>query len=91
MKRLEIAIGGRVYPLKVEEEEVQMVMDTVEEISQKLLDLQSTYSTKDMQDCLSMTLLTYAVEQKKQIKESDTSEIESRLSKMNLLLDEIIA
>ena len=91
MKRLEIAIGGRIYPLKVEENEVATVMETVDEINQKLLDLQTTYSTKDMQDCLSMTLLTYAVDKRKQKKDSDTSEIESKLSKMSSLLDKIIA
>jgi cell division protein ZapA len=90
MKRLEIAIGGRVYPLKVEEDEVGTVMDTVDEINQKLLDLQTTYSKKDMQDCLSMTLLTYAVEKKKQKQDFDTQEIESKLSKMSMLLDTII-
>ena len=91
MKRLEIAIGGRVYPLKVEDEEASMVLETVDELTQKLRSLQATYSNQDMQDCLSMTLLTYAVELKKLKRKSDSPDLESRLASIDALLDKHIS
>lgn len=65
MKSIEVTIGGRAFPLKVTEEEESMVMQVARQINEKLRNLQSTYHQKDKQDCLSMALLTYAVENAK--------------------------
>ncbi len=91
MKRLEVAIGGRVFPLKVDEDEVAVILEMVDEINEKLRKLQATYSNKDMQDCLSMLILTYAVEHKKNQIQQDTSEIESRLNQVEYMLDNLIS
>lgn len=91
MKRLEVAIGGRVFPLKVEEDEVTVILEMVDEINEKLRNLQATYSNKDMQDCLSMLILTYAVEHKNNQIQQDTSEIESRLNQVEYMLDDLIS
>jgi cell division protein ZapA len=91
MKRLEVAIGGRVFPLKVEEEEVAVILETVDEINEKLRNLQSTYSNNDMQDCLSMLILTYAVEHRNSPAEQDTSVLESSLSQVEQMLGDLIS
>ena len=65
MKSVEVTIAGRTFPLKVTEEEESLVLKVSEEINEKVRNLQSTYHQKDKQDCLSMALLTYAVENAK--------------------------
>jgi cell division protein ZapA len=62
MKSIEVMIAGRPFPLKVTEEEETLILQVTEEINEKVKNLQNTYLQKDKQDCLSMTLLTYALE-----------------------------
>lgn len=57
-----VVIAERSYPLKVKEEDVNKIRGIVEEINNKVNTFQKTYSRKDKQDCLSMALLTYAVD-----------------------------
>ena len=62
MKKVDVTIAGRAYPLKVTDAEEDMVLQVADEINQKVRDFQKTYRNKDRQDCLSMALLTYALE-----------------------------
>ena len=62
MKSIDVMIAGRTYPLKVTEDEESLVLQVANEINEKVRNLQNTYLQKDKQDCLSMALLTYAVE-----------------------------
>ncbi|HLF63069.1 MAG TPA: cell division protein ZapA [Saprospiraceae bacterium] len=62
MKSIEVVIAGRSFPLKVTEEEEALVLQVIEEINEKVHNLQNIYLQKDKQDCLSMALLTYALE-----------------------------
>ncbi len=65
MKSIEVTISGRSFPLKVTEQEESLVVQVIDEINDKVRNLQATYHQKDKQDCLSMALLTYAVENAK--------------------------
>lgn len=65
MKSIEVQIAGRPFPLKVTDEEEGLVLQVTDEINEKVRNLQNTYLQKDKQDCLSMALLTYAVENAK--------------------------
>ncbi len=78
-------------PLKVTEEEGALVKRVVDELNKKLKDLQMTYSRKDLQDCLSMTLLSYAVEYYKQKDNRDDESLNKRLADIEKQLDEAIA
>lgn len=62
MKSIEVNIAGRSFPLKVTDEEETLVLRVAEEINDKVKNLQNTYLQRDKQDCLSMALLTYALE-----------------------------
>lgn len=66
MKSIEVLIAGRAYPLKVTEDEETLVRSVADEINEKVRNLQNTYLQKDRQDCLSMALLTYALDNKRQ-------------------------
>lgn len=76
MKSIEVMIAGRSFPLKVTEDEEAMITEVAEDINEKVRNLQNTYLQKDKQDCLSMALLTYALE---------TAKLNNKLAELNEL------
>jgi hypothetical protein len=62
MNRIEANIAGTKIPLKVSEEEEVFVTKAIEEINSRIKQYQAEYSQKDIQECILMTLLTYAVD-----------------------------
>jgi len=76
MKSIEVMIAGRSFPLKVTEDEEAMITEVAEDINEKVRNLQNTYLQKDKQDCLSMALLTYALE---------TAKLNNKLVELNEL------
>jgi cell division protein ZapA len=65
MNRIEANIAGRTIPLKVSEEEENIVRKAIEDINSRIRQYQSEYTQKDIQDCILMALLTYAVDMHK--------------------------
>ena len=62
MNRIEANIAGTKIPLKVSEEEEVHVKKAIEEINNRIRQYQSEFTQKDLQDCILMALLTYAVD-----------------------------
>ena len=62
MNRIEAHIAGTKIPLKVSEDEEVYVKQAIEEINERIRQYQSEFSQKDIQDCILMALLTYAVD-----------------------------
>ncbi len=62
LKSMTVMIAGRSYPVKVDPGDEEQMEAIVREINEKFTDFQLTYLQKDQQDCLAMTLLTYAVD-----------------------------
>ena len=62
MQRIEANIAGTIIPLKVSEDEEVYVKKAIEEINARIRQYQAEFSQKDIQDCISMALLTYAVD-----------------------------
>jgi cell division protein ZapA len=62
MNRIQANIAGTTIPLKVTVEEEVYVKQAVEEINDRIRKYQSEFTQKDIQDCIMMTLLTYAVD-----------------------------
>ena len=89
-KGLKVSIGGRMFPIRVSPEDVETVKGIVEEINEKVATYQNTYERKDKQDCLSMALLTYAVDYHKLVQEMDRENISEQLDKLSLLLDNAV-
>ena len=88
MKSIEVTIAGRSYPLKVSEEEQVLVTNVANEINQKVRDFQKTYRNKDRQDCLSMALLTYALEYTKvRDQKSVVDQVKARTDSIQAVLD----
>lgn len=88
LKSMHIMIGGRSYPLKVKEEDEDAIKEIAEKMNEKINDFQITYVNKDKQDCLAMTLLTYAVENHKlKNSESNTDKLGDRIDQLHNMLD----
>ncbi len=62
MNRIEANIAGTKIPLKVSEDEEVYVTKAIEEINARIKQYQSEFTQKDIQDCILMALLTYAVD-----------------------------
>ena len=62
LTNITVLIAGRPYPLKIKPGDEQTIRTIVKNVNEKVNQFQKTYSKKDKQDCLSMALLTYAVD-----------------------------
>ena len=88
---LTVMIAGRPYPLKVRQSDQPNIRAIAKEVNDKISQYQVTYKNKDKQDCLSMTAMTYAVDlQKAQITIDQYNSIESRLTELDNLLDQLL-
>jgi cell division protein ZapA (FtsZ GTPase activity inhibitor) len=59
---IKVNIADRIYPLKVEIEEEELVRSAAKNINEKLRIFQENYAVNDKQDLLSMAILQYASE-----------------------------
>lgn len=93
-KQITVLIAGRPYPLKVKEGDEPTIRRIVKEVNEKINRFQLTYTNKDKQDCLSMAILTYAVDLHK-AQQSQTSipsnGIDDKLTKLDSLLDQLLS
>ncbi len=55
-------VGDRTYRIKVEPKNEALVLRTLQQINQKLLEFKTNFAGKDMQDYLAMTILWYATQ-----------------------------
>ncbi len=86
-----VSIAGRTYPLKIQTSDEPAIRGIVKELNEKINRFQLTYSKKDKQDCLSMALLTYAVDlHKSKQNTSSTAEPDQELSTKIEQLDELL-
>lgn len=57
---IKINIADRVYPLRVEVAEEEVIRHAAKLINEKIKELQDNYAVRDKQDLLSMCVLQYA-------------------------------
>ena len=56
-----IVVAGRSYPVKVNKEEERILPIIEKNLNEQIRQIQISYSDRDMQDCLTMVLLTQAI------------------------------
>lgn len=61
-RNIDLMIAGRSYSLRIKRKDELNIRKIADEINDKVKKLQVSYTRKDKQDCLSIALLTYAVE-----------------------------
>jgi cell division protein ZapA len=89
---LNIVIGGRTYPLKVNAGEETQIQKAAEDINRAIRLLQENYAVKDMQDLLAMSslqLLSKASSKPAKVVEPDYKDLENALENIDKKLSEI--
>ncbi|MEM7572296.1 MAG: cell division protein ZapA [Bacteroidota bacterium] len=92
-KSITVVIAGRPYPLRVNASEEAGLRKLVSEINERFNDFQIKYTDRDKQDCLVMTLLTYASELRTARKAASVhagGEIGQRLAELESLVDAML-
>ncbi|RYE36196.1 MAG: cell division protein ZapA [Sphingobacteriaceae bacterium] len=85
---IKINIADRVYPLKVNMEEEEIIRRAAKLINDRIKDYQENYAVKDKQDLLSMCVLHYAttsLKAEKQVMIEDT-EVTEKVYQLDQLL-----
>ena len=89
-KPITVVIAGRPYPIRVADSEEKGLRALVTEINDRFNDFQIRYRDRDKQDCLVMTLLTYASELRSAREQADSGtdrEISKRLSRLDAMVE----
>ena len=79
-------VGDRAYRIKVESKNQELVLRTLQQINQKLLEFKTNYAGKDMQDYLAMTMLWFAT-QPVNTPSPEQGDMEQELQLLERLLD----
>lgn len=93
-QQIRVVIAGRPYPLRVDPRDEAGLRAVVAEINERFNDFQVRYADRDAQDCLVMTLLTYADELRSARQLADTTlegELAVRLQALHALADGMLA
>ena len=90
LQSLKVIICGRTYPLKVKGEEVEALQKIVKQINRKVKEFQINYQRQDLQDCITMVLLTYAVDLHKAQQNTSDPSLTDRITSLDNYLDELI-
>ncbi|WP_419801247.1 cell division protein ZapA [Mucilaginibacter sp.] len=90
---IKINIADRVYPLKVNMEEEEIIRRAAKLINDRIKDYQENYAVKDKQDLLSMCVLHYAttsLKAEKQVMIEDT-EVTEKVYQLDKLLSDFFS
>ena len=91
VSNITVLIAGRPYPLKIKVDDEPTIRNIVKEINEKINRFQLTYTKKDKQDCLSMALLTYAVDLHKAQQTTHSDEdVSDKINELDQLLDHLL-
>jgi len=90
LNKIEIAISGRKYPIKVNEEEELAVRNIEKKLNQQVHQFQLKYPNNDKLDCVIMTMLTLAFENSKLSDETNKNGLIDKLDDIDRLLDKVI-
>jgi cell division protein ZapA (FtsZ GTPase activity inhibitor) len=84
-----IELAGRVYPIKAAAAEVEQIRSIASEVDEQIQDFKRVYPSRDIQDCMAMTLLTYAVDGSSLVGE-EVQRIHEKLTRAHDLLDSLV-
>ena len=91
IKSIKIVLGGRSFPLKVEEHKEKAVLQVVKNLNTKINKFQLDYTKASKEDILSMVLLTYAMDlDEATTGESDLSVFQDALTEVDEILEAAI-
>lgn len=89
IKKTTVVIAGRSYPVKVSDAEARVLPNIEKMLNDQIRKMQLTFKDRDIQDCLSMVLLTNALSSTNATPAEQVSTAE-RLDALNSLVDSAI-
>ncbi len=88
-KRITVVIAGRSYPVKATEAEARLIPSIEKKINDQIMKIQMSYKELDMQDYLSMVLLTNIMSSNNAEK-PNTEAVSEKLDHLNSLIESVI-
>jgi len=90
---IKINIADRVYPLKINVEEEEIIRRAAKLINDRIKEYQENYAVRDKQDLLSMCVLHYATSSLKteQRLSAEDTEVTERVYQLDYLLSEFFS
>jgi len=91
--KINVVIGGRTYPVSVENEAVEQGMRmAAKKINQLIADYENNYAVNDKQDVLAMCALQFAslIEVNQVLEDEENNQIVTEISKINSKLNEYL-
>jgi len=89
MKRMTIVIAGRSYPVKVNTQEERILPTIEKSLNDQIRQMQLSFDGRDMQDCLTMVLLTQALKGSNNSSSTDEDTGE-KLNKINRTIESVL-
>ena len=89
-KQISVIIAGRGYPLKIKENEEDVIMTIAEEVNRRIREYQEAYPNREKQDWLSMAILSYAIEKFQSEKTFSDAKLVQKFSQVEQYIDELL-
>jgi len=87
-QKITVTIGGRKFTFHILPESEERVRASVKKIEEKVSFYAAKYSTKDMQDILSIVLMEYVMQYISLEEKDDAKELEESIKALDTRLDE---
>ncbi|MFT6334462.1 MAG: cell division protein ZapA (FtsZ GTPase activity inhibitor) [Halioglobus sp.] len=87
--RITVVIAGRSYPVKATEAEARLLPSIEKKINDQIMKIQMSYKDLDMQDYLSMVLLTNIMSSNN-AEEQEKEAVSEKLDQLNSLIESVI-
>lgn len=87
LQKIEINVHGRKFPVKITEEEEVSVRKIEKQVNDKIKEFKLRYTGIEMEDCLSMVLLTYAFDLHKSSNFLHDQQFTAKMDELESMLD----
>lgn len=89
---VKVSIANRSYPLRIQKEEEQDVLNAAQQINKRMKEFEDNYAVKDKQDLLAMCALQMLTENKDQYAgKGDKDTFINKLQEMDGILSDYLA
>jgi len=91
LESINVKVGSRTYPVKVNREEKSSLRIVEKEINDKIQTFKQNYSEIDDMDALSMTLIAYASDHNSQDLENKNNMLDQQLTQLEVALEKALS
>ena len=98
-KQMTVTLAGRPYPLKIKVIDEPILRKIIKEVNEKINRFRLAYPNRDMQDCIAMATLAYAVDLHKARQgtltnttpaDKNTPDVQKKIDQLESLVDRLL-